>query len=192
MNFRGDSIRVMHPLFQVEDDGSTPISPLQLNVSECDISTAIALNELWHSRLPNVVKSNIQRTRNNVCFAAYFDNKYYASAIWTDPIARNLNGKLMLELRRLAIANDAPKNTASRVLKLMRLLIKTKFPFIETLISYQDTDVHTGTIYKAAGWVNTNRSKVSKTGWNSRDRNKMQATGDKIRWEYSMKKRGRR
>ena len=86
----GESIRVVHPLFQVEGGGSTPTSPLQLHVGEISLDMAIRLNELWHSRLPNVVKNNVQRVRHLACFCAEHDGIYYASAIWTDPIARLL------------------------------------------------------------------------------------------------------
>jgi len=54
------------------------------------------------------------------------------------------------------------------------------------LISYQDTEVHTGTIYKAANWIPANRTKFA--SWNvSRERNSDQSTADKIRWEYKIK-----
>ena len=146
----GDSIRVVHPLFQTESDGSTPISPLQLEVLECHVETACALNRHWHSRLPRIEPNNVYRSPPSVCYAAIYDNIYYASAIWSAPVARGLNGKNFIELRRLAIAPDAPKNTASRMLKIMRLSIKKKFPQVVSLISYQDTEVHTGGIYAAA------------------------------------------
>jgi len=149
------------------------------------------LNELWHSRLPLVSKSNISRSGHAICFGAEYENRWYATAIWTDPIARMLNGKDYIELRRLAIAPDAPQNTASRMLKVMRLLLVKRWPQLTKLISYQDTEVHTGTIYAAAGWKPTQRSSVSTTGWNTRKRNKMQTTADKIRWEYDLKGGGK-
>ena len=49
-----------------------------------------------------------------------------------------------------AIASDAPKYTATRMLSIMVKRIKKEFPDIVRLISYQDTEVHKGTIYKAA------------------------------------------
>lgn len=107
----GESIRVVHPLFQVELGGSTPTSPLQLHVGEISLDMAIRLNELWHSRLPNVVKNNVQRVRHLACFCAEHDGIYYASAIWTDPIARLLNGRNWLELRRPALSLIGSKTT---------------------------------------------------------------------------------
>ena len=68
----------------------------------------------------------------------------------------------------------------------MRKLIKDKFPQIKTLVSYQDTEVHLGTIYKADNWT-----KVLKTAggaWSSlsRKRKKVQSSALKIRWEYKI------
>lgn len=178
----GESIRVVHPLFQVEGGGSTPTSPLQLHVGEISLDMAIRLNELWHSRLPNVVKNNVQRVRHLACFCAEHDGIYYASAIWTDPIARLLNGRNWLELRRMAIAEDAPKNTASRMLKIMAMQIKRKWPHIERLVSYQDCEVHTGTIYAAAGWKAEAENKSGDWIRKNRDRREAQAPGMKVRW----------
>ena len=182
----GDGIRVVHPLFQEEGDGAIPISPLQLSINETSLSKAIELNSLWHSRLPIASKDNMQRVKHLVCFAADFSGIFYAAAIWTDPIARKLNGRGWLELRRFAIADDAPKNTATRMLMVMRLIICKKWPKTVRLISYQDAEVHTGTIYKAAGWKIGATSSVGAKGWNNRKRAKMQTTADKIRWEYDL------
>ena len=183
MSFQsGDSIRVVHPLFHVEGGGSIPTSPLQLNIGEISLDLAISLNALWHSRLPVVVKSNVQRVRHNICFGAEYAGVFYASAIWTDPIARLLNGRNWLELRRLAISDDAPRNTASRILKIMAMQIVKKWPHIERLVSYQDCDVHSGTIYAASGWTVEAENKNGSWIRESRDRSFPQAPGRKVRW----------
>jgi len=184
--YSGDSTRVVHPLFHEEDDGSTPISPLQLIVGEISLTRAISLNEIWHSRLPVAKKSNMQRVRHLCCFGAHFANVFYAVGIWTDPIARRLNGLDILELRRFAIASDAPPNTATRIMRIMRMMIVNKFPHIKKLISYQDCEVHLGTIYAAAGW-NPVSVTIPKNGWNTRKRDKSQANSkNKVRWEYDL------
>ena len=185
MNICGDSIRVVHSLFQEEDDGSIPISPLQLEVSRMYIKDALLLNDLWHSRLPNLTN-----WQGCVAYGSFYENKYYACAVWGRPIAREFNGRNYYELRRMAIADDAPKNTASRMIKLMRLDIKKTMPEIVKLISYQDTDVHHWTIYKASGCVEGGRRKGGKQAWtsNQRKRANCPASGDKIRWEYDLHK----
>ena len=187
---RGESIRVVHPLFQTEGGGSIPTSPLQLHVGEVSVVKAIDLNALWHSRLPKVIRGNIDRNRHSICFAAECAGIFYASAIWSSPVSRELatNGECLLELRRFAIANDAPKNTASRMLSVMVRLIRRRFPEIVRLLSYQDTAVHAGTIYKAAGWqrVGFRRGGIDAWSSNVRKRVNTQAAGDKVRWELEL------
>ena len=186
MKQSGDSIRVVHPLFQKEDDGSTPISPLQLEIQKMPLDQAVALNKVWHSSQPNIGNAG------QGCFAygAFYKNRFYAVAIWGHPLARKLNGKNILEMRRMAIANDAPKNTGSRMLKIMRILIKDEHGKICKLISYQDTDVHNGPLYKSAGWIGTEVSIPAK-GWDSRIRDRSKPNPDKtrsikIRWEFNL------
>jgi hypothetical protein len=140
---------------------------------------------LWHSRLPKVDKSNMTRTRHLWCVGAEHGGKWYAVAIWTNPISPTYAHKPFLELRRMAISDDAPKNTASRMLGIMARMIRKRYPAVTNLISYQDTDVHTGTIYAAAGWRPEGFRKGGEDIWttNNRRRAKQQAAGDKIRWE---------
>lgn len=186
MTIRDDSIRAVCPLFLGEGGGSTPTSSLQLHLGEISIDLAIKLVALWHSRLPLVDRSNMVRNRHLWCIGAECDGRWYAAAIWTDPIARAFNNQPWLELRRLAIADDAPKNTASRMLGVMTRMIRKKYPAIERLISYQDTAVHAGTIYAAAGWDAVGYRKGSEWDTPSRKRKAAQATGDKVRWEKAI------
>ena len=186
----GDSVRVAQPLFPVEGQGSIPMSPLQFEIVRIDTPLAMNLNKLWHSRLPFIPKISISMNKNKICFGAVYKNIYYASAIWTDPITRAFNGKNYLELRRMAISEDSPKNTASRIICIMTKEIKNQFPKIWKLISYQDTEVHSGTIYKASNWVSANIS--SKSNWlvgrkDGIHRNNYQASGPKIRWEKQIR-----
>jgi hypothetical protein len=113
----------------------------------------------------------------------------YAVAIWSSPIAANRlkNGDKMLELRRMAIADYAPKNTASFMLKKMRYWIFNNFEEIETLVSYQDTEAHHGTIYKADNWTVGGESALSEWSTSTRVRSSAQSLAKKIRWEYKRK-----
>lgn len=132
--------------------------------------------------------SNVVRNRHSVCYGGRFDGDLHAVAIWSSPVAANRlkDGKQLLELRRFAIAESAPSNTGSRMLAIMRKLIKKEFPDLIRLISYQDTEVHNGTIYKAAGWnlVATNEG-ISWTN-EKRKRNKEQSIAPKARWEIDL------
>jgi hypothetical protein len=94
-----------------------------------------------------------------------------------------------LELRRLAIAPDAPRNTATRMLAIMVREIRKLRPEVVNLVSYQDTEVHTGGIYKGAGWRLDDLPKPSCREWNchSRQRPKAQSAAVKNRWSLLLK-----
>lgn len=183
MQVSAESMRVMYPLFQAGDGGSSPTSALQLQVERLEFERARVLNEMWHSRLPRFGVGFIQNMPFR-SYAALYQNVIYAVGIWSNPCARNLPQDTWLELRRLAIAPDAPRYTASRMLAVMCRMLKREKPHVERFISYQDTEVHTGTIYKAAGWVATVLSDGA-GGWDrpNRSRPKAQSEAPKLRWE---------
>jgi hypothetical protein len=161
----------------------------QLNVERIDLDTALTLNKKWHSRLPVLPKSVIVGMGpRHVCYGATYDGGIYGVAVWSDAMAANRMrwpSSCILELRRLAIPNYAPKFTASRMLGKMAKLIDRMFPEVHRLISYQDSEVHTGTIYKAANWhvgyvQEKHVTHVAHHGTRQAD----QSSAPKIRWEY--------
>lgn len=178
-----DSTRIVLPLFQEDDGGLTPTSTLQLRFAAVRESVFSDLNSQWHSRLPKTGNSHYR-----VCYCAVSGNRYYAVAAWSNPVARLLPQQTWLELRRFAIAADAPKFTASRMLGWMRRDILARFPEVERLISYQDLSAHTGTIYKAAGWQQAENYKPRARGWigwgnRPRKGRTNQAVAPRMRWE---------
>ena len=183
MTHRADGDRVAHPLFQEGGGGSTPTSALQLEVSLISVRVACELNRKWHSRLPVIEPSNVYRNKHHFCFCADHEGVIYAVAVWTSPVARMLNDGETIELRRFAISQDAPKNTGSRVLSVMCRLMRKSHPELSRAVSYQDVDVHNGTIYSAAGWVRAAVSKGRQWSCRSRARRDVQSSSDKIRWE---------
>jgi len=186
--YRADSIKVTRPLFQVGEGGAVPTSAHQLEVEEIKPEEACRMNSWWHSRLPLIHWSNVVRNTHYVCYVARYDGFPYAIAIWSTPVAANRmkDGNRILELRRLAIAPNAPKNTASWMIALMVRLIRKKFPRLTKLISYQDTEVHKGTIYRAAGWTAGNTSAGISWTTKNRKRSKEQTLAPKIRWEKEL------
>ena len=185
MKTRADSVRVACPLFQGDGGGSTPTSALQLRFGTISRNRFIPLNRLWHSRLPLVGPTGFR-----VVYGAEFDSLFYAVAAWSNPVARLLPQLEWIELRRLAIAPDAPKNTASRMLGWMIRDIRKRFPDAMRAISYQDCDVHKGTIYKAAGWQQAKGYRSCRRPWkgtwcDSRKRagRTNQAVAPRMRWE---------
>jgi hypothetical protein len=160
-----ESIRVMHPLFQVGQGGSIPTSTLQLRFAVTRREVFKKLNRLWHSRLPEC------QDGHRVYYSASYEGIYYAVAMWTNPSAPKLPQLEWIELKRLAIADDAPHNTASRFLGWMARDISKRFPIVTTLVSYRDCDVHSGTIYKAAGWTGgPEQVRSPNTTWKNRPR----------------------
>ena len=128
------------------------------------------------------------RNKDYACYVAEYDDIAYAVAIWSSPIAANrlTEGKTALELRRMAISDNAPPNTASRMLGIMRRMIAKEMPHLTLLVSYQDTEVHAGTIYKASGWKAVAQNKGTSWTNETRTRNEEQSLADKVRWEYRL------
>lgn len=190
MNTRAEGVdRMAHPLFQTGGGGSIPTSALSLFFYACDRPTFVRCNRAWHSRLPLVGCSPFR-----VIYAAEVQGTIYAVAAWSNPVARLLPQLEFLELRRMAISDDAPKNTASRMLGWMTRDIRKRFPQVVRLISYQDCEAHTGTIYKASGWkhaenyISRKRGWKATTAWASRFRvgRTDQAVSPRMRWELSI------
>jgi len=172
---------VVHPLFGGGD--TAPSSPLAFSLWDIGVDLAMQLNDEWHSVLPETYKPNLMGNKHRAFYALEYDGRYYGVGIWTDPIAANRLSFTAIELRRLAICKEAPKNTASRMLKLMREDLKRKFPHINRAISYQSKDHHHGTIYKADNWKATAESK-SKTWHKLSNRRQPQTESSKVRWEH--------
>lgn len=132
----------------------------------CPVSHAREMISLWHSRLPKT-----QRGPWMYSFRACSDDMTFAVALWNNPSARTLPGH-WVELRRMAVSEDAPHCTASWFLAAMQKWFKANAPQHEKMISYQDEDVHLGTIYKAAGWQSEHR-----TAARTRDRSTLRPGG---------------
>lgn len=174
-----------HPLFQAEGGGSDPTSVLQLHFTTVDRNTFAKCNMLWHSRLPKIGASQFR-----VCYGAIFDGKIYAVAAWSNPVARLLPQRTWLELRRMAITDAAPANTASRMIGWMVRDIRVRFLEVVRLISYQDCDAHTGCIYKASGWTKADNYISRVRGWavgqggsTHRLNHANQSLAPRMRWE---------
>lgn len=189
MTKRADDARVAYPLFQTGDGGSIPTSALHLFFREITRETFVALNLAWHSRLPKVGASQFR-----IMYGAEYEGLLYAVAAWSNPVARLLPQLEWLELRRMAISPEAPKNTASRMLGWMVRDIRKRFADVVRLISYQDCEVHTGTIYKASGWkhaenyISRKRGCGPKAAWANRERagRTDQPVAPRMRWEYEL------
>jgi len=110
------SLRELAPLFSKGQ--APPSTPRLLEVRAVDVHTACGLNKEWHSRMPYIHWSNIVRNKDYICYVAEYDHTAYAAAIWSSPVAANrlTDGEQSLELRRLAISEDAPIGDAIKAL----------------------------------------------------------------------------
>lgn len=189
MTMLAESALATRAAHQPREGGSIPTSAIQLHVHRVMAPAAFSLNERWHRTLPILRTGFVQSAR--VCYAASFDDRPFAVAIWRNPTARLLPQREWLELTRFAISPDAPRNTASRVLSVMARLIRRDLPDVVRLISYQDTSQHTGAIYRAAGWSQVSTASPSNTDWIGRSPGRPRPmlngkTGPKVRWEKSL------
>lgn len=172
----GDSVTAAHPLFPNGGGGSIPTSPLDLFFYQTDRETFRRLNATWHSRLPKIGGSF-----GRAYYAAEHGGQLFAVAMWSNPVARLLP-QTWMELRRFAIAPNAPKYTATRMLAWMVRDIRRRFPEVVCAFSYQDCDVHTGTIYRACGWQIGKVDSRART-WTWRPGRTNQAVAPRRRWE---------
>jgi hypothetical protein len=90
-------------------------------------------------------------------------------------------------LRRMAISPDAPRNTASRMIKVMRLLLSRSHPHVVRVCSYQSKSVHTGSIYRADGFRPCGESSGSVWDRLGRRRIASQQIDDRVRWERPLR-----
>lgn len=134
------------PLIEIPRPSAPPGKASALELVRCDPARARRCVAAWHSRLPVT-----QASPWMLAFVAVHDGEPYGGALWNNPSSRMLPSE-WLELRRLAVPDYAPPHTASWMLGAMRRWIRTNLPAVPRLLSYQDTEVHKGTIYKAAGW----------------------------------------
>lgn len=184
---------IEHPLF-FEKSHEVEIRARDLVFSPCSKKHAVALARKWHSRLPNT-----QSGPWMFAFSGEIAGITYVVALWNNPSARGLPSD-WLELRRLACAPNAPFNTPSRFLSFMAGWFRANQPQFKRLISYQDVSVHTGTIYRAAGW---RVGSIAKARVRDRTKNRRGAdrayrkntngvqvdSSEKVRWEFPLWKR---
>lgn len=167
-------------------------SAKQLEVVEVNMRTAAELNHLWHSMLPRTDLGNLLCGNTSVAYAAQFAGHYWATAIWSQPIIAALCDGHTIELRRLAVCDAAPPNTASRMLGVMRKTVAKRYPQMRKAISYLAVDQHKGTIYKAAGWEPVGEVVAARpqrmTGGKQRATGPLQTKSRKQRWECVLSK----
>jgi len=108
--------------------------------------------------------------KSRLHLGAFLDGRLVGVMQFGDPLDRSkviglVSGTKwhdMLELNRMAMIDDTPKNTESRFISVSMKLIKKHYPKIEWILSFSDgCRCGDGTIYRASGFVLTNIKKNS-------------------------------
>lgn len=166
------------------DEILVPTSTKQYRLREISSQQAARLNNYWHSTNPTIGAVNTFK----ICFGAEFEGRIHAIAIWSNPVARLLPQSAWLELRRYAMAPYALRNLPTRMMRLMKRVIRARFPAVNVLCTYQDESEHDGTIYKAmSDWESV---EVGSGGpWSNRTRSNRTAVRKKrkVRWQHQLR-----
>jgi len=85
------------------------------------------------------------------------------------PLVKNTRWNEFIELNRMALIDETPRNTESRALAVAFRLIRRQYPHIQWCVTFADaTQCGDGTIYRAAGFVLT-AIKKNKQIWEAPD-----------------------
>jgi|SRR3990167_2812553 len=102
------------------------------------------------------------------------------------PTSRKLDPELWLELTRMYFVDEAPKNTESRALGMMRRWVRVWMPEVRGMIAYSDPGAgHNGVIYLADGWAPMGLSDSAHASWRTRPQRRYSEATNKLRWVRS-------
>lgn len=164
-NFSGDSSMGELPLFQKEDGGSIPTSPLHLRFHRISHKGACKMYALHHYLGDTKFISQIN-------YGAYLNDALEGAISYGPPNATELDGYWdrhtqygWWEIKRLALSDRCPRNSESRFIAYtMRQLRKTAH--VKGFVSYADSGAgHTGIIYKASGFTYIGKTKPKMDFW---------------------------
>lgn len=152
MSFSGDSIEAMLPLFQEEEGGSIPTSPLQLRFEIVAPRTAAVAYRKWHYLKDDGFLSQVS-------FGAFYGGKLEGAISFGALSAPALKGYWdrktqagWYEIKRLALSPACPRNSESRMIGTTITLLRRRC-FVKGIVTYADAGYgHSGIIYRAAGF----------------------------------------
>lgn len=184
----GDSLNGQGGLFQQTDGGSIPTSPLQISAKDLIVFRI----DMGMADKYSIEHHYLHRTAKNSKIAFGVRSKHdtilRGIVIWGAPVAK-INQKVYMELRRMFLEDSLPKNSESRVMSICIRQIKRLFPNVRLLISYSDLSMgHSGTIYKASGWINLGVIKGDPNGgWGTTHKgHKRVEYSDKRKWGFPL------
>ena len=153
------------PLFQEDDGGSTPTSPLQLYFREVMPKTALIAYRKWHYMEGVEFISQVN-------YGAYWEQKLEGAISYGPPNATDLKGywdidtqSNWFEIKRLAMSPLCPRNSESRFIAITTKLLR-RVAHVKGIVSYaDDAQGHKGTIYKASGFKSLGMTAPKKDFW---------------------------
>jgi hypothetical protein len=177
--FRGGSSTVEPSDAVRGDSGSSPTPPLQLSTLRLEQCAQSEADEWYikyhylHRKCPG----------GRVTFRLTMSGRIVGYMTYTYPGAIMQYSQQYLELKRMYVIDEAPRNVESKALSISVRLIRKMFPHITALISYADpARGHQGTIYKAAGWCRAGLSDCSGQWRNHPTRKTLEAPTPKIKY----------
>ena len=164
-NLCADSSTVELPLFQGEDGGSIPTSALQLYYKEIEVNTAVKAYAKWHYL-------GEQGFISQVNYGAYWNGKMEGAITYGPPNATDLAGywekhtqAAWWEIKRLVMSPLCPKNSESRFIAITIKMLCKKC-IVNGIVTYaDDSQGHTGVIYKASGFKFLGITAAKKDFW---------------------------
>jgi len=147
-----------------------------LDVRPVPYRTARAFVEKFHylGYTPLGAKANL---------GVFYGDRLVGVVMFGHPAARWEDQRHTLELFRMVLLDDCPRNSESRALGLACRWIRKHMPGIRRLIAYADpAKGHKGTVYMAAGWRYVGMTRGNK--WNHPGRPRRDASpGPKLKFE---------
>jgi hypothetical protein len=187
--FCGDSSTVELPLFQGEDGGAIPTSPLQLYFQEVYPQTAAAAYRKWHYLGDKDFISTVN-------YGAYFNGLLQGAISYGPPNATDLKGYWdkhtqgdWYEIKRLVMSPICPKNSESRFIAITTKMLRKSF-LVRGIVTYADDGQgHVGTVYKASGFNPLGMTKAKKDFWiNGRIQQRGKTRGVNGQWKDRTRK----
>jgi hypothetical protein len=157
----GASSVVERPSDQMEDEGSTPIAPLQFD-STWRASCRVELCQ--RSDIDSFIKTHYIGRWPGVCVLVLglkHNGKLRGGIVFALPPRETAKryGGVTWELARLWIEDKVPSNAESWLISQAVRHIRKHRPEVQNLVSYADPSVgHRGQVYKASNWVPDGRT----------------------------------
>jgi len=122
-----------------------------------------------------------------ICMGAWYGDRLVGVMLFGRPVARLEDQKHTLELTRMVLLDECPRNSESRALGLATRWIRGHMPEVRRLIAYADPNRgHRGTVYLAAGWKIVGKTKGGKWSCPSRPNRRDAAAGPKLKFELPL------